>query len=173
MRRNTGSIIEDKNVQQEADSIQMGSEESTVPEADSRVSVSQAGAVRKVNSMEGNPKTENREGKQDKIMPQCKGMYVWADVSQILPAECNRAIVDGMEAFGKQIRGFERPDVCVSGVESRTSSPVRILRDDSLQSSIRGLYPCGEGAGYAGGILSAAMDGLRVAEAIAADKNEN
>ncbi len=173
VRRNTGSIIEDKNVQQEADSIQMGSEESTVPEADSRVSVSQAGAVRKVNSMEGNPKTENREGKQDKIMPQCKGMYVWADVSQILPAECNRAIVDGMEAFGKQIRGFERPDVCVSGVESRTSSPVRILRDDSLQSSIRGLYPCGEGAGYAGGILSAAMDGLRVAEAIAADKNEN
>ena len=173
VRRNTGSIIEDKNVQQEADSIQMGSEESTVPEADSRVSVSQAGAVRKVNSMEGNLKTENREGKQDKIMPQCKGMYVWADVSQILPAECNRAIVDGMEAFGKQIRGFERPDVCVSGVESRTSSPVRILRDDSLQSSIRGLYPCGEGAGYAGGILSAAMDGLRVAEAIAADKNEN
>ncbi len=57
----------------------------------------------------------------------------------------------------------------MSGVESRTSSPVRILRDDSFQSTIRGLYPCGEGAGYAGGILSAAMDGLRVAEAIAAE----
>lgn len=173
VRRNAGSIIEGRNIQREAGSIQMGSDEGTVQEADSRVSVSQESAVQKVGSMEDNPKTGNGEEIQDKIMPQCKGMYVWADVSQILPAECNRAIVDGMEAFGKQIRGFERPDVCVSGVESRTSSPVRILRDDSLQSSIRGLYPCGEGAGYAGGILSAAMDGLRVAEAIAADKNEN
>lgn len=173
VRRNAGSIIEGQNIQREAGSIQMGSDEGTVQEADSRVSVSQESVVRKVGSMEENPKAGNGEGIQDKIMPQCKGMYVWADVSQILPAECNRAIVDGMEAFGKQIRGFERPDVCVSGVESRTSSPVRILRDDSLQSSIRGLYPCGEGAGYAGGILSAAMDGLRVAEAIAADKNEN
>ena len=94
---------------------------------------------------------------------------MWSDVSKILPKECNEAILDGMEAFGRQIKGFDRPDVCMSGVESRTSSPVRILRDESLQSSIRGLYPCGEGAGYAGGILSAAMDGLRVAEAIAAE----
>ena len=108
-------------------------------------------------------------GDQDKVMPQCKGMYMWSDVSKILPKECNEAILDGMEAFGRQIKGFDRPDVCMSGVESRTSSPVRILRDESLQSSIRGLYPCGEGAGYAGGILSAAMDGLRVAEAIAAE----
>lgn len=99
--------------------------------------------------------------------PQCKGMYEWADVSGILPAECNEAIVEGMEAFAGQIKGFDRPDACLSGVESRTSSPVRILRDDSMQSPVRGLYPCGEGAGYAGGILSAAMDGLRVAEAVA------
>ncbi|MDE7223627.1 MAG: hypothetical protein K2O34_07610, partial [Acetatifactor sp.] len=64
--------------------------------------------------------------------------------------------------------GFDRPDAILSGVESRTSSPVRILRDeDTLQSSVRGIYPCGEGAGYAGGITSAAMDGLRVAEKIA------
>ena len=55
----------------------------------------------------------------------------------------------------------------MAGVESRTSSPVRILRDESMQSAVRGLYPCGEGAGYAGGIMSAAMDGIRVAEAIA------
>ena len=74
-----------------------------------------------------------------------------------------------MEAFAGQIKGFNRPDACLSGVESRTSSPVRILRDDRLQSGIRGLYPCGEGAGYAGGIVSAAMDGLRVAEQIAAE----
>ena len=106
---------------------------------------------------------------QGKVNPQCKGMYTWAEVSRILPKECNEAILDGMEVFGRQIKGFDRPDVCMSGVESRTSSPVRILRDESLQSAVRGLYPCGEGAGYAGGILSAAMDGLRVAEAIAAE----
>ncbi len=77
--------------------------------------------------------------------------------------------MDGMEAFGRQIRGFDRPDTVLLGVESRTSSPVRITRDESFQSEVRGLYPCGEGAGYAGGITSAAMDGLRVAEAIAAE----
>lgn len=101
------------------------------------------------------------------VAPQCKGAYTWADVSQILPKACNEAFVEGMEAFGKQISGFNRPDACLLGVESRTSSPVRIHRDETLQSQIRGLYPCGEGAGYAGGITSAAMDGLRVAEMIA------
>ena len=106
--------------------------------------------------------TESRE-----IVPRCRGTWRWADVSRILPRECNEAIVDGMEAFARQIEGFNRPDACMSGVESRTSSPVRIIRDDGLQSRIRGLYPCGEGAGYAGGIVSAAMDGIRVAETIA------
>ncbi len=102
-------------------------------------------------------------------MPQCKGAYTWADVSQILPKECNEAFVEGMEVFARQIPGFNRPDACLLGVESRTSSPVRIHRDETLQSVVRGLYPCGEGAGYAGGITSAAMDGLRVAEVIAAE----
>lgn len=109
-------------------------------------------------------------GKEDSpLQPQCKGGYVWADVSRILPEECNEAFVDGMEAFGRQIKGFDREDAVLLGVESRTSSPLRIGRDDTLQSSIRGLYPCGEGAGYAGGITSAAMDGIRVAEMIAAE----
>lgn len=105
----------------------------------------------------------------DALCPQCKGGFVWADVSRILPQACNEAIVEGMTVFGRQIRGFDRPDALLSGVESRTSSPVRICRDESMQSRVRGLYPCGEGAGYAGGITSAAMDGLRVAEAIAAE----
>lgn len=103
------------------------------------------------------------------LLPQCKGVYAWADVNRILPQACNEAFLEGMEAFGRQIKGFDRPDALVSGVESRTSSPVRICRDESLQSIVRGLYPCGEGAGYAGGIMSAAMDGVRVAEAIAAE----
>ncbi len=107
-----------------------------------------------------------RPGQQ--LLPQCKGAYAWADVSTILPRACNQAIVEGMKHFGRQIKGFDGPDVILSGVESRTSSPVRICRDESLQSTVRGLYPCGEGAGYAGGITSAAMDGMRVAEAIAA-----
>ncbi len=103
------------------------------------------------------------------VQPQCKGGYVWADLSGLFPEEINSAFIDGMESFGKQIRGFDRPDTVLLGVESRTSSPVRIGRDETLQSKIRGLYPCGEGGGYAGGILSAAMDGLRVAEQIAAE----
>lgn len=111
---------------------------------------------------ENSPESLKRE-----VTPQCKGAWQWADVSRILPGECNEAIVDGMEAFARQIEGFNRPDACMSGVESRTSSPVRIILDDGMQSRIQGLYPCGEGAGYAGGIVSAAMDGIRVAEAIA------
>ena len=104
----------------------------------------------------------------DEIEPAMKGAYQYADVSQILPAECSRAFVEGMEQFGRKIKGFDRPDALISGVESRTSSPVRIHRDETCQSALRGLYPCGEGAGYAGGITSAAMDGLRIAEEIAA-----
>jgi uncharacterized FAD-dependent dehydrogenase len=71
--------------------------------------------------------------------------------------------------FGRQIRGFDRHDAVFTGVETRTSSPLRITRDaQSLQSlNVRGLFPCGEGAGYAGGILSAGVDGIRVAEAVA------
>lgn len=114
----------------------------------------------------GSPDAAEAEPSGDRMEPQCKGACQWADVSRILPMEYNEAIVEGMEVFGRQIKGFDRPDACLSGVESRTSSPVRILRNDHLQSAVRGIYPCGEGAGYAGGILSAAMDGIRVAEAI-------
>ena len=80
-----------------------------------------------------------------------------------------------MEQFGGKIPGFDRDDAILSGIESRTSSPVRIHRGEDFQSSIRGLYPCGEGAGYAGGIVSAAIDGLRCADALAdavASKNQ-
>ena len=101
------------------------------------------------------------------LEPQCKGAYEWADLTGILPAECNQAFVEGMDSFDRQIHGFASPEAILTGVESRTSSPVRIERDEELQSAIRGCYPCGEGAGYAGGITSAAMDGIRVAEQIA------
>jgi uncharacterized FAD-dependent dehydrogenase len=74
--------------------------------------------------------------------------------------------IEGMEEFDRKIPGFAGEEAFAAGLESRTSSPVRIPRGEDLQSQIRGLYPCGEGAGYAGGIMSAAMDGIRVAEAI-------
>jgi uncharacterized FAD-dependent dehydrogenase len=91
------------------------------------------------------------------------------DLSQALPAYAIDAIREALPAFGKQLRGFDRDDAVLTGVETRTSSPVRITRDaQSLQSlNVRGLYPCGEGAGYAGGILSAGVDGIKVAEAVA------
>jgi hypothetical protein len=91
------------------------------------------------------------------------------DLSTALPGYAIEAIREALPAFGRQIRGFDRADAVLTGVETRTSSPVRITRDDeTLQSlNVRGLYPCGEGAGYAGGILSAGVDGIRVAEAVA------
>lgn len=97
-----------------------------------------------------------------------KGAAVSADLWPILPEELNRAFLEGMEQFDRMIPGFADAAAMLYGVESRTSSPVRIVRDQTMQSSLRGLYPCGEGAGYAGGITSAAMDGIRTAEAVAA-----
>lgn len=100
--------------------------------------------------------------------PAIKGSWAYADVAGILPEAVREAFLDGMTQFGRMIPGFDDRNALVCGIESRTSSPVRIDRDETCQSNIRGLYPCGEGAGYAGGITSAAMDGLRIAEAIAA-----
>ena len=78
------------------------------------------------------------------------------------------AIREALPAFGRQIRGFDRPDAVLTGVETRTSSPIRIKRGEDFQSpNTRGLYPAGEGAGFAGGILSAGVDGIKVAEAVA------
>ena len=104
------------------------------------------------------------------IDPCMRGNYTFANVHEILPDELNNCFVQGMEKFGRIIKGYNSDNALVSGVESRTSSPVRITRDENCQSvNIKGLYPCGEGAGYAGGIMSAAMDGMKVAEHIAAD----
>lgn len=100
--------------------------------------------------------------------PALKGQYREADVTHILPPALNRAFAEGMAEMDKKLPGFASGEVWLCGVESRTSSPVRICRDNSLQSNIPGVYPCGEGAGYAGGITSAAMDGIKVAQEIAA-----
>ena len=101
------------------------------------------------------------------IVPQIKGEFSPTNLRQILPGFIGDSILEGMQIFGRKIHGFDHPDVVLSGVESRTSSPVRILRNQEFESTVKGLYPCGEGAGYAGGITSAAIDGIKVFEAIA------
>ena len=95
-----------------------------------------------------------------------KGKCEFANLRDIYPDEINMAVIEGMDLFDRQLSGFNRPDCILSGIESRTSSPVRISRNEDRHSEINNLYPCGEGAGYAGGIMSAAMDGMKVAEAI-------
>ncbi|MGN0298469.1 MAG: FAD-dependent protein [Lachnospiraceae bacterium] len=112
---------------------------------------------------------ENRVSDElGEVIPVMKGKWKFANLREVLPDELCSSIIEAMDNFGKIIQGFDRPDALFAGVESRTSSPVRMERDsENLESlSIKGLYPCGEGAGYAGGITSAAMDGIRVAEAV-------
>ncbi len=101
------------------------------------------------------------------VSPQMKGSWNFGDVRSIFPATIGEAIAEGIHLFDRQIRGYASGDTLLSGVESRTSSPIRITRDEHLESSVKGIYPCGEGAGYAGGITSAAADGLKVAEKVA------
>ncbi len=101
------------------------------------------------------------------VTPEFKGLTEFADLRETLPEYITAALLEGVERFGQKIGGFDRYDSILAGVESRTSSPVRILRDEHMESAVRGLFPCGEGAGYAGGITSAAMDGMKAAEEIA------
>jgi uncharacterized FAD-dependent dehydrogenase len=104
-----------------------------------------------------------------KVEPSYQPGVLLGDLHDSLPEYAIAAIREALPAFGRQIRGFDRDDAILTGIETRTSSPVRITRDhESLQSlNVRGLYPAGEGAGYAGGILSAGVDGIKVAEAVA------
>ncbi len=95
-----------------------------------------------------------------------KGTTAFANLRGLLSPDMEESFIGGMEHFANIIPAFDRKDAILSGIESRTSSPLRILRNESYESFVKGIYPCGEGAGYAGGITSAAMDGVRVAEAI-------
>lgn len=100
---------------------------------------------------------------------QTKGDTVFANLRGLFSQDMEQSFLLGMEHFSQIIPDFDRADAILSGVESRTSSPLRILRGEGFESTIKGIFPCGEGAGYAGGIMSAAMDGLKIAEAIAAN----
>lgn len=95
-----------------------------------------------------------------------KGNYTFANLNELFNDDINNSIKEAMQDFSKKLKCFNDPDTLLLGVETRTSSPIRIIRNDNLESNIENVYPCGEGAGYAGGIVSAAVDGLKVAEQI-------
>ena len=115
--------------------------------------------------------TDFVKGKVSATLPDCS--YIpgvnSVNLREVLPAAVHTRLGEAFKAFGKKIRGYYTDDAILVATESRTSSPVRIPREDAtlMHPQVKGLYPCGEGAGYAGGIVSAAMDGERVAEAIA------
>ena len=100
------------------------------------------------------------------VTPTYRPGVTGANLREILPEFVGESLLHGIRAFDRRLSGFASPDAVLTGVEARSSSPVRIERGETLVSSQPGIYPCGEGAGYAGGILSAAVDGIRVAEAI-------
>jgi hypothetical protein len=100
------------------------------------------------------------------VLPNTKGKYNFSDLNELFPEYISEAIKEAIPNFNKKIKGFSREDAILLGVESRTSSPVIIERDDRGISSVYGLFPCGEGAGYAGGITTAAIDGVKTAENI-------
>ncbi len=102
------------------------------------------------------------------MTPSYKPGVLLGDLAPSLPDYAIAAIREALPAFGRKIKGFDMADAVLTGVETRTSSPLKIPRDDNLQClNVAGLYPAGEGASYAGGILSAAVDGIKVAEAVA------
>ena len=97
------------------------------------------------------------------VVPSYKPGYTLCDLHDILPEFVAQTLEEGIVYFDKKIKGFASYDAVLTGVETRSSSPVSILRNDDMEANIAGIYPCGEGAGYAGGITSAAVDGIKVA----------
>lgn len=110
---------------------------------------------------------ENRKSEFiGKVKPSYLPGVTLSNLQEILPKFVSNTLIEGIKYFDTKLNGFAEPDSILTGVETRSSSPVRILRNEDLNSNIIGLYPCGEGAGYAGGIMSAAVDGIKCAIAI-------
>ena len=116
--------------------------------------------------LDGKPSTE-----AGSVRPTYRPGVCWCDLHQLLPEVITRALEQAIPSLEGNLAGFSHPDSVLTAPETRSSSPVRILRDESRQSRLRGLYPTGEGAGYAGGIMSAAIDGILTAEAVLGEGN--
>ena len=108
-------------------------------------------------------KASTREGR---VKPSYRPGVHWCDLHEVLPGRITSVLENALPELGKKLRGFDDPEAVLTAPETRSSSPVRILRGENKMSEIRGIFPCGEGAGYAGGITSAAVDGLKCAEAL-------
>ncbi len=106
------------------------------------------------------------------VQPTYRPGVFWSDLHDVLPEKITRALAEALPQLEKKLKGFAAPDAVLTAPETRSSSPVRILRDESRQSKLRGLFPAGEGAGYAGGIMSAAIDGILAAEALLTEWEE-
>lgn len=106
------------------------------------------------------------------IIPSYKPGYKLCNLNDLLPSYVSKTIKEGIMYFDKKIKGFANPDAILTGIETRSSAPLTILRDENLESSVKGIYPCGEGAGYAGGITTSAIDGIKVAISIIKDSKK-
>ena len=100
------------------------------------------------------------------ILPRIKGKYKFANINDIFPSYINESLKEGIDYFGTKIKGFNNDNTLIEGVESRTSSPIRIIRNDLGEANVIGIYPSGEGCGYAGGITTSAIDGIITFEKI-------
>ena len=118
--------------------------------------------------LEGKPSTA-----PGSVLPTYRPGVTWCDLNNVLPDPIAGALKEALPQLDGKLKGFASQDAVMTAPETRSSSPVRILRDETRQSAVRGLYPCGEGAGYAGGIMSAALDGIQTAEAILDALKEN
>lgn len=114
---------------------------------------------------------EQKSTKLSFVKPTCATGVEPSNLWDVLPSKVSKTMSEALVKMDNMLRGFALPDAVLTGVETRSSSPVRIIRDEFYQSNVRGLFPCGEGAGYAGGIISAGVDGLRCAEAVLLDLN--
>ena len=122
--------------------------------------------------LKGIDSSKKELGSLGDVKPSFKPGIKLADLSKALPDFCIEAIREAIPAFNRKIKGFAKEDALLTGVETRTSAPISIKRDETFQSvNTQGLYPAGEGAGYAGGIMSAAIDGIKIAEAMALSMN--
>ena len=118
--------------------------------------------AQKVGDFIAHRKSEGEGG----VLPSYRPGVFWCDLHDVLPERISSVLENALPELGRKLNGFDAPDAVLTAPETRSSSPVRILRDERRQSQIRGLYPCGEGAGYAGGITSAAVDGMKCAESV-------
>ena len=137
-----------------------------IEEAAFRASGSYRAPAQTVGDFLGNPSFA------EAVKPTYRPGVHWCDLHDVLPEKLTRAMEEALPLMDEKLRGFAAPEAVLTAPETRSSSPVRIIRDESRRSTLRGLYPCGEGAGYAGGIMSAAVDGIRTAEALLQNRKE-